>query len=82
MPKKVFKKLPVKRLATVLKQVGGHKAIRKARYKMQITNEQSSPPERVDEELIDTLIAISVVAKKMAKKLRQETKEETSNEQD
>ena len=35
-----------------------------------------------DEELIDTLIAISVVAKRLAKKLSQKTKEENPSEQD
>ena len=49
---------------------------------MQTTNEKASPPGNTDEELIDTLIAISVVAKRLAKKLRQETKEEKPSEQD
>ena len=49
---------------------------------MQTTNEKTSPPGNTDEELIDTLIAISVVAKRLAKKLRQETKEEKPSEQD
>ena len=49
---------------------------------MQISHEQATPPDRTDEELIDTLIAISVVAKRLAKKLRQEAKEEKPSEQD
>lgn len=49
---------------------------------MQISHEQAIPPDREDEELIDTLIAISVIAKRLAKKLRQETKEEKPSEQD
>ena len=49
---------------------------------MQTTNEKASPPGNTDEELIDTLIAISVVAKRLAKKLRQEAKEEKPSEQD
>ena len=49
---------------------------------MQTTYEKASPPGNTDEELIDTLIAISVVAKRLAKKLRQETKEEKPSEQD
>ena len=49
---------------------------------MQISQEKATPPDRTDEELIDTLIAISVVAKRLAKKLRQETKEEKPSEQD
>ena len=49
---------------------------------MQTTNEKASLPGNTDEELIDTLIAISVVAKRLAKKLRQETKEEKPSEQD
>lgn len=46
------------------------------------TNEKASPPGNTDEELIDTLIAISVVAKRLAQKLRLETKEENPSEQD
>ena len=34
------------------------------------TKEKASPVEQHDEELIDTLIAISVVAKRLAKTLR------------
>lgn len=51
---------------------------------MQTTNEKASLPGNTDEELIDTLIAISVVAKRLAQKLRQEnlTKEENPSEQD
>ena len=49
---------------------------------MQISQERATPPDRADEELIDTLIAISVVAKRLAKKLRQEAKEEKPSEQD
>ena len=49
---------------------------------MQISQEQAPPPDRTDEELIDTLIAISVVAKRLAKKLSQKTKEENPSEQD
>lgn len=36
------------------------------------TKDQASPLCSADEELIDTLIAISVVAKRLAMKLRQE----------
>ena len=35
------------------------------------TRDSASPIDAVDEELIDTLIAISVVAKRLAAKLRQ-----------
>ena len=49
---------------------------------MQISQEQATPPDRTDEELIDTLIAMGVVAKGLAKKRRQETKEERPSEQD
>ena len=34
------------------------------------TNGNASPVEQADEELIDTLVAISVVAKRLAAKLR------------
>ncbi len=46
------------------------------------TNEKASPPDNAKEELIDTLIAISVVAKRLAAKLRQEqtSKEENTSE--
>ena len=37
--------------------------------------ERAAPVEAADEELIDTLIAISVVAKRLAVKLRQQSKE-------
>ena len=51
------------------------------------TRESASPIDAVDEELIDTLIAISVVAKRLAAKLRQSTEnqresEEPKNEED
>ena len=49
---------------------------------MVTTREKASPVDATDEELIDTLIAISVVAKRLAQKLRQETKEENPSEQD
>lgn len=47
-----------------------------------ITKEQASPLRNTDEELIDTLIAISVVAKRLAQRLRQEntSKEEKPSE--
>ena len=51
---------------------------------MTITKDLASATNETDEELIDTLIAISVVAKKLAAKLRQETEKESevhSNEQ-
>lgn len=35
------------------------------------TNVKAAPTSNIDEELIDTLIAISVVAKRLATKLRQ-----------
>lgn len=46
------------------------------------TKEQASSLCNTDEELIDTLIAISVVAKRLAQKLRQEntSKEENPSE--
>ncbi len=49
---------------------------------MQTTTEKASPLCNADEELIDTLIAISVVAKRLAQKLRQEnmSKEEKPSE--
>lgn len=37
------------------------------------TRDSASPIDAADEELIDTLIAISVVAKRLAAKLRQST---------
>ena len=51
------------------------------------TNDSASAIDEVDEELIDTLIAISVVAKRLAAKLRQNQKtkcesEERDNEQE
>lgn len=51
---------------------------------MTTTNEYASPIDATDEELIDTLIAISVVAKRLAANLRQKSvkeSEELSNEE-
>ncbi len=51
---------------------------------MTITKDLASATNETDEELIDTLIAISVVAKKLAAKLRQTSENESevqSNEQ-
>ena len=47
------------------------------------TNVKAAPTSNIDEELIDTLIAISVVAKRLAANLRQESEkmEDTENEQ-
>ena len=39
------------------------------------TNDSASAIDEVDEELIDTLIAISVVAKRLAANLRKQNKE-------
>lgn len=47
---------------------------------MNATKEKASLPGSTDDELIDTLIAISVVAKRLAVKLRQETKEDKDND--
>ena len=52
---------------------------------MTTTRDHTSAIDSVDEELIDTLIAISVVAKRLAAKLRQELENERevkTNEQD
>ena len=48
------------------------------------TNVEAAPTSNIDEELIDTLIAISVVAKRLATKLRQSNIENVgqANEQD
>lgn len=45
------------------------------------TIEKAAQPEAHDEELIDVLIAISVVAKRLARKLQSENKEEGQHEQ-
>lgn len=44
--------------------------------------ERTAGSNNVDEELIDVLIAISVVAKRLARKLQSEEKEDAGNEQD
>jgi len=52
---------------------------------MTTTRDHASATDTVDEELIDTLIAISVVAKRLAAKLRQvleKEREVKTNEQD
>lgn len=52
---------------------------------MATTKEYASPIDSTDEDLIDTLIAISVVAKRLAANLRQKSvkeSEELSNEEE
>ena len=46
------------------------------------TRDSASPIDAVDEELIDTLIAISVVAKRLAAKLRQKKENESEEKSD
>ena len=46
------------------------------------TNEKASPPDNAKEELIDTLIAISVVAKRLAARLREEQKTKEENQRE
>ena len=46
---------------------------------MVTTRENASPIDATDEELIDTLIAISVVAKRLAVNLRQKLKTESED---
>jgi len=46
------------------------------------TNDSASAIDATDEELIDTLIAISVVAKRLAAKLRQKQQNNESEEHD
>ena len=43
--------------------------------------DSASPIDAVDEELIDTLNAISVVAKRLAAKLRQSTENQSESEE-
>ena len=45
------------------------------------TRDSASPIDAVDEELIDTLIAISIVAKRLADKLRQSTENQIETEE-
>lgn len=46
---------------------------------MVTTREKASPIDAIDEELIDTLIAISVVAKRLAANLRQKSTNESED---
>lgn len=48
---------------------------------MNTTNGGAGTIEAADEELIDTLIAISVVAKRLAAKLRQSTENQSESEE-
>ena len=48
---------------------------------MTTTRDSASPIDAADEELIDTLIAISVVAKRLAAKLRQSNKKQSESEE-
>lgn len=45
------------------------------------TNDSASAIDTVDDELIDTLIAISVVAKRLAAKLRQQNENNSESEE-
>lgn len=45
------------------------------------TKASASPVDTTDEELIDTLIAISVVAKRLAAKLRQSKEKQSESEE-
>lgn len=45
------------------------------------TRNSASPIDAADEELIDTLIAISVVAKRLAAKLRQSNEKQCESEE-
>jgi len=47
---------------------------------MTTTRDSASPIDAADEELIDTLIAISVVAKRLAAKLRQSNENQKESE--
>lgn len=47
---------------------------------MTTTRDSASPIDVADEELIDTLIAISVVAKRLAAKLRQSNENQNESE--
>lgn len=48
---------------------------------MTTTRDSASPIDTADEELIDTLIAISVVAKRLAAKLRQSNEKQSESEE-
>lgn len=48
---------------------------------MTTTRDHAGPIDAVDEELIDTLIAISIVAKRLAAKLRQENESEEKSDE-
>lgn len=48
---------------------------------MTTTRDSASPIDVADEELIDTLIAISVVAKRLAAKLRQSNEKQSESEE-
>lgn len=48
---------------------------------MTTTRDSASPIDAADEELIDTLITISVVAKRLAAKLRQSNEKQSESEE-
>ena len=48
---------------------------------MTTTRDSASPIDAADEELIDTLIAISVVEKRLAAKLRQSNEKQSESEE-
>lgn len=77
-----FSKCPEKYLSSELRKLERHKANRKVRLRQMVkTNDSASAIDTVDEELIDTLIAISVVAKRLAAKLRQNQENKSESEE-
>lgn len=85
VPKKNFKKIskiPEFHLSNPLRKSERQTANRKARFKkMTETKAHASAAAEVNEDLIDTLIAISVVAKKLAKNLRQTNENQSESEE-
>lgn len=72
-----FHESPEKILPKLLRKLGRQESFSEREVKQMQCDKckRAAPVEAADEELIDTLIAISVVAKRLAVKLRQQSKE-------
>lgn len=80
--KKIFKIIgKAKAQGTLRGRTAGSQSERKVLQMQKESIEKAAGLDGTDEELIDVLIAISVVAKRLARKLQNEKKGECQNEQ-
>lgn len=80
--KRIFKIIGIaKAQGTLRGRTAGSHSERKVLQMQKESIEKTAGLDGTDEELIDVLIAISVVAKRLARKLQNENKEESQHEQ-